>query len=81
MRGEFNSKVGLITCCNQLLRTLANTEELTVNPLHPNIGINIIHTAPCGTDTMNLLNRKEFLLFVIIFNILMTLLFDSEVLL
>ena len=35
----------------------------------------------CGTDTMNLLNRKEFLLFVIIFNILMTLLFDSEVLL
>ena len=30
---------------------------------------------------MNLLNRKEFLLFVIIFNILMTLLFDSEVLL
>ena len=45
MRGEFNSKVGLITCYNQLLRTLANTEELAVNPLHPNIGINILHTA------------------------------------
>ena len=45
MRGEFNSKVGLITCCNLLLRTLANTEELAVNPLHPNIGINIFHTA------------------------------------
>ena len=53
----------------------------TINPLHPNISMHILHTVLSCADRENLFNNQEVLQFIIIAFILITLMFDLGVIL